>query len=622
MALQELTGGECGTRNPLQNVASHFTQDKGFRQEFSHPLTSITRAPEDEMVREFLADIHSSGAPGRPKTIHMGELLQEMRELEKHDSSIQPGPNVAYIAVHEDNKWADEFLSSEKHVVTSVSSSTSWGQEFLDQPHFMAAGPDYLAEWENQWDDLASNIEVKPALEGMNVNMSKTATEVVNAMSDPKFAQSEFLQFVKKISEGDVSLSSELRGQTSNYSSSWADEFLNSNSEQFDGVIEQAQSSSDKDWVTEFDNQNSRELADQWAKDFTGAASAEVFQTENDFWSRLQGEWEKAAEENPEDLGWLKENLSSDTSVEYNFEKENPYQDQTDPFNMGLQKRAEGDLPEAILFFEAALQKDAEHMKAWEMLGLTLAENEQDPGAIAAYKQCLNLEPSNLTAIMGLAVSYTNESYQLQACKALEDWLKKNAKYAHLVSSDGWRQQQSSPVSSLMSSDLFNYVQDMYLRAARLQPTANLDPDVQTGLGVLLNLSSDFDKAADCFRAALLAKPDDAQLWNRLGATLANGNRSEEAVEAYYKALELSPGFIRARYNLAVSCINLGAHREATEHLVSALLLQSKRSKHVMSDNIWSTLRMVLNLMNRRDFLVDIENRDLTRLAQEFGVPE
>lgn len=54
------------------------------------------------------------------------------------------------------------------------------------------------------------------------------------------------------------------------------------------------------------------------------------------------------------------------------------------------------------------------------VLGLSLAENEQDPGAIAAYKQCLELDPTNLVAVMGLAVSYTNESYQLQACRALE----------------------------------------------------------------------------------------------------------------------------------------------------------------------------------------------------------
>ena len=42
--------------------------------------------------------------------------------------------------------------------------------------------------------------------------------------------------------------------------------------------------------------------------------------------------------------------------------------------------------------------------------------------------------------------------------------------------------------------------------------------------------------------------------------------------------------------------------------------------KSVMSDNIWSTLRMTLSLMGRTDLYKHCENRNLRLLNTEFNV--
>ena len=61
-----------------------------------------------------------------------------------------------------------------------------------------------------------------------------------------------------------------------------------------------------------------------------------------------------------------------------------------------------------------------ESVEAWHLLGTTQAKNEHDAAAIAALKNALELEPGSAAAQMALAVSYTNEAYQAQACHMLQ----------------------------------------------------------------------------------------------------------------------------------------------------------------------------------------------------------
>jgi peroxin-5 len=333
---------------------------------------------------------------------------------------------------------------------------------------------------------------------------------------------------------------------------------------------------------------------------------------------------------------------------DYLFEQENLFSQVTNPFEEGVKIMEEGgNLSLAALAFEAAVQKDPNHIAAWVRLGESQAQNEKETPAIRALEHALKQDPSNLEALMGLAVSYTNEGYESTAYRTLERWLA--TKYPSLI---------KEPLSSdaeMGFTDrhlLHEKVTNLFIQAAQLSPSGEqMDPDVQVGLGVLFYGVEEYDKAVDCFGAALASTESGVSnsssqvhlLWNRLGATLANSGRSEEAIDAYSRALALRPNFVRARYNLGVSCINIGCFTEAAQHLLGALAMHKvvekegkEKAREVVGDgvsdsqldnmihqnqstNLYDTLRRVFGQMGRRD-LADIvgPGMDVERFRGEF----
>ena len=342
-----------------------------------------------------------------------------------------------------------------------------------------------------------------------------------------------------------------------------------------------------------------------------------------------------------------------DTNVgNYIFSDENPLFDSSpNPFEEGMNIiSSKGNLSLAASAFEAAVQKDPSHIEAWVMLGTAQAQNEKETQAIRAFEHALKLDPTNLSALMGLAISYTNEGHEATAYRTLEKWL--SVKYPQVLDPEAVTPDMD--VGFIERQELHNRVTELYISAAQLSPSGtSMDPDVQVGLGVLFYGAEEYAKAVDCFEAALASteagvvkEPYQAHLlWNRLGATLANSGRSEEAIAAYGEALAMNPNFVRAKYNLGVSCINIGCLQEAAQHLLGALSMHEvvkekgvEKAREVGGDgsakeaaeygiggllgsaNLIETLRRVFSSMGRRDLADKVETGvvDLDAFRGEF----
>mmetsp|Transcript_45505 Transcript_45505/g.176994 ORF Transcript_45505/g.176994 Transcript_45505/m.176994 type:complete len:116 (+) Transcript_45505:2069-2416(+) len=104
---------------------------------------------------------------------------------------------------------------------------------------------------------------------------------------------------------------------------------------------------------------------------------------------------------------------------------------------------------------------------------------------------------------------------------------------------------------------------------------------------------------------AIQLSGNDYKLWNRLGATFANGENHEEALKAYRTAVDLKPGYVRAWVNVGTSYANQGKLQHAIRFYLRGLELNPDAS------HVWSYVRTVLVADARLDLLPFVEQRDL-----------
>lgn len=585
-----LGGSDCSVNgNAVAQLSKHSQQDRSLqRQTHQAPINSGQNFKMDNMMNQRDMERFMSGGSNSPNAFQFQPIHHELNMISNKSPSQK-------------SNWLQDFQSQ----------SPATNPQAMGVPHTQRNTSQWSAEYR------ASPLQIQSHTRNQYLGMQNTPLQMMGGYR-PMMGAS---QMVTRGSMAEPVQREETRVD-------WDDRFkeieeLSESAQEVEQESSTKDSAPDEDII--IDDKYQATFQEVW--DLLNLDAVE-----NDFISQQYEDFKKSQERTlPPDMQQWERDFAKYASTRANFgdyKFENAELNQfldlpadQDPYEIGLQLMENGaKLSEAALAFEAAITKDSGRVEAWLKLGEVQTQNEKEIAGITALEKCLELHPENSEALMTLAISYINEGYDNAAFATLERWI--STKYPNVVEK---ARQENEVITDEDRFTLNKRVTELFIQAAQLSPNlANMDADVQMGLGVLFYADEDFDKTIDCFQAALSIRPDDAVLWNRLGASLANLNRSEEAVNAYFKALELKPTFVRARYNLGVSCINIGCYKEAAEHLLSGLAMHEVEGSesnlnHNQSSSLTETLKRAFIALDRRDLVELVKpGMDLNQFRGEF----
>ncbi|KIK67167.1 hypothetical protein GYMLUDRAFT_69359 [Collybiopsis luxurians FD-317 M1] len=612
MSFQSLiSGSECAApANPLSQVLKHTEADRSIQQDrFAGPSssrlhqlpgTSSSAATTQDlaMARQFFES--GNGAPTfSPSAIpelagpHMNEawVAEQQHQMRMFESSKAA-----------QSQWATEFdgaatlqtpqaVASDPHQTASYMPQTGMYGNYMPRPNMFMAGPPLMQNYSAPITDLGKG-------KGKSREADFEAAFAQAAASIPP--QESTSSRIVEVDDGVTDLDEAFKSTTLQDPVAGAD---------FRRVWDHLQNS---------DAPPPAEDLAKWEAEFNQLMDSQ--RDDLNYGTAMQEAWESGLGNLNDPAASVELPMKFDSDGlpilgDYTFESNNKYLDPSNSTGSPLSDakallEQNGALSEASLLLEAAIQKGdlgEGGYEAWILLGETKNMDEHEEAGMRALSEGVKRAEAagaSGAGMMSLAISFTNESMDRASHTMLFRWLR--ARFPDFPVAE----ETVKAMSTHSSWDTHNKITDLYLTIARQQHSQGIvDPDVQIGLGVLYYTNGDYALAKDCFESALSQRPRDYLLWNRLGSSLSNGNKPEEALGAYREALQLRPTYTRAIYNVGVACLNIGAHREAAEHFLSALALQEQTSGET-SDQLWFTLRRAFIAMDRAD-LAERAKREL-----------
>jgi protein O-mannosyl-transferase len=206
--------------------------------------------------------------------------------------------------------------------------------------------------------------------------------------------------------------------------------------------------------------------------------------------------------------------------------------------NLGLLRKNQGRLDEAIEHYHQAIRLDPNAWDALNDLGAALVSQGRFEEGIECYRRALQIDPTRFAVQNNLGHALAGEGRFEEAIECYRQALRLNPNYSDALNNLG---------VALTSRGRLDEAIENYRRAIQINPAFSA---ALNNLGVTLVKKGEAAEATRYYRQALRINPDDYNALNNLGVALASQGQFDEAIRSYRRALQLKPNDPRTLFNL------------------------------------------------------------------------
>ena len=408
--------------------------------------------------------------------------------------------------------WADQFAKDE---VYSAQASTTLrvqnipqmhrAQQQQHQQHQHMFFPQYYPSYQVQTPQPTQN-----QLNDEDMTAARRMVEMLKSSGNPKFENSQFVNFVDKLTTGDLKIG--------------------------DG-----------------------NLTDREGNEI----DADDLFVQDDFDSSMDKIWREMRAEGVDWASAPQMDLKPSVEKHYEFCQLNPFINHPEPrLDLSRKFLQAENCNDAILAAEAAARLNPGDAEAWRILGELHASQDNDSQAILCFQKSHSADPYNLQSLLNLGISLSNELDTFQALHVLRRWLRGREEFFSLVpagddylSVDNLRNDLRDALvkATEISGDAdvwaalgvvcslsrdFTGAAHAFLRAVQLRRD---DAFLWNRLGAVLANGGNSELAREAYAHAIRLRPGFARAWSNLGVAHANLGEHEKSILFFLAGLRAAP---------------------------------------------------------------------------------